>query len=148
MDEESEIFVMHIATLEAPLSRMTIHSLQKARITTLKQNEASIEVSTKYFNFADIFCKEKALVLPEQTDLNKHAIELENSKQLLYEPIYNLGPMELETLKIYIKTHLKTGFIQSPRSPTGTLILFDKKPDGSLQLYVNYRELNNLTIKN
>ncbi len=56
--------------------------------------------------------------------------------------------MELETLKTYIKTHLKTGFIWPFKSPSGALILFDKKPDDSLRLCVNYRGLNNLTIKN
>lgn len=82
------------------------------QISTLKQNEALIEVSIKYSNFSNIFSKEKALVLLEQIKFNKHAIKLQNSNQLLYEPIYSLGPIELEILKTYIKTHLKTGFIQ------------------------------------
>lgn len=56
--------------------------------------------------------------------------------------------MELETLKTYIKTHLKTKFIQLSKSSTGTRIFFDKKPDGSLHLYVNYWDLNILTIEN
>ena len=56
--------------------------------------------------------------------------------------------MELETLKTYIKTHLKTGFIRPSKSPAGAPILFDKKPDGSFCLCVDYRGLNNLTIKN
>ena len=56
--------------------------------------------------------------------------------------------MELETLKIYIKTYLKTGFIWPSKSPAGALILFNKKSDGSLWLCVNYQGLNNLTIKN
>ena len=86
--------------------------------------------------------------MPEQTDLNEHAIELEEHKQPPYGPIYSLGPVELETLKAYIKTHLKTGFIRLSKFPAGVLILFDKKPDGSLCLCVDYRGLNNLTIKN
>ncbi len=56
--------------------------------------------------------------------------------------------MELETLKTYIETHLKTGFIRPSKSPAGAPILFDKKPDGNLRLCVDYRGLNNLTIKN
>ena len=49
--------------------------------------------------------------LPENTGINKHAIKLQDGKQPPYGPIYSLGPMELETLKTYIETHLKTGFI-------------------------------------
>ena len=87
-------------------------------------------------------------MLPKQTELNKHAIKLEEGKQPPYGPIYSLGPVELETLKTYIETHLKTGFIQPSKSPAGAPSLFDKKPDGSLRLCVDYRGLNNLTIKN
>ena len=56
--------------------------------------------------------------------------------------------MELETLKTYIETNLANGFIQPLKSPAGALILFVRKPNGSLRLCINYRDLNNLTIKN
>ena len=56
--------------------------------------------------------------------------------------------MELETLKTYIETYLKTGLIQPFKSPAGTPILFDKKSDGSFCLCVDYQSLNNLIIKN
>ena len=56
--------------------------------------------------------------------------------------------MELETLKAYIETNLANGFIRPSKSPAGAPILFDWKSDGSLWLCVNYRGLNNLTIKN
>ena len=52
------------------------------------------------------------------------------------------------TLKTYIKTHLKTRFIRPSKSPAGAPILFNKKSDDSLHLCVDYRGLNNLTIKN
>ena len=56
--------------------------------------------------------------------------------------------MELETLKTYIETYLKTGFIRPCKSLVGAPIFFGKTPDGSLRLCVDYRGLNNLTIKN
>lgn len=77
--------------------------------------------------------------LPENTGINKHTLELIDGKQPPYKPIYSLGPVELETLKTYIKTHLKTGFIRSSKSPAGVPILFDKKRDDSLHLWVNYQ---------
>ncbi len=86
--------------------------------------------------------------LPKNTGINEHVIELVEVKQLPYGPIYSLGPVELETLKAYIETHLKTGFIRPSKSSAGAPILFDKKPDGSLRFCVDYRGLNNLTIKN
>ncbi len=56
--------------------------------------------------------------------------------------------MELETLKAYIENNLANGFIRPSQSPAGALIFFDKKPDGSLRLCMDYQGLNNLTIKN
>ena len=114
----------------------------------LKQDECPTKVLVKYLDFADVFSVEKALVLPERIELNKHAIKLEDNKQLLYEPIYSLGPIEPKTLKIYIEIHLKTGFIWPSKSLASALILFDKKLDGSLCLCIDYWGLNNLTIKN
>ncbi len=86
--------------------------------------------------------------LPDNTRINEYAIELIDGKQSLYRLIYTLSPVELETLKTYIETHLKTGFIRPSKLFAGAPILLDKKPDGSLRRYVNYRGLNNLTIKN
>ena len=80
--------------------------------------------------------------------MNKHAIELEEGKQLPFGPIYSLRPVELETLKTYIETNLANGFIRLFKSPARAPILFDKKPDGSFCFCVDYWSLNNIMIKN
>ena len=123
-----------------------IYPDRAAQIAFLLAKE--VRIPDKYSDFANVFLEEKPLVLPKRTELNEHAIDLEDGKQPSYRPIYSLGPIELDTLKTYIKTHLKTGFIQRSKSPTGAPILFDKKPDGSLYLCVDYWGLNNLMIKN
>ena len=145
-DENSETFLVHVAALEAPLAEMSIHPDREAQIASLLTEKVTIP--EEYSDFADVFSEKKVLVLPEQTNLNEHAIKLEGKKQPLYGPIYSLGPVELEILKAYIETHLKTGFIRPFKSPASTPILFNKKPDGSLCLYVDYWGLNNLIIKN
>ena len=101
-------------------------------------NEAPTSIPTEYSDFADVFSPELASELPEHTEINDHAIELVDDRQPLYEPIYSLGPVELETLKTYIETNLKNGFIRPSKSPAGAPILFDKKPDGSFRLCVDY----------
>ena len=47
-----------------------------------------------------------------------------------------------------METNLANGFIKPSKSPAGAPILFDQKSDRSLWLYVDYRGLNNLTMKN
>ena len=86
--------------------------------------------------------------LSENTGINKHVIKLVKGKQPSYSSIYSLDPVEMETLKAYIETYLKTGFIWPSKFPADTPILFEKKPDGSLHLCINYQSFNNLTIKN
>ena len=125
---------------------MSIHPAKKAQLALLLTEEVTMLV--KYSNFADVFSEKLANVLPERTEANEHAIKLEKGKQPPYGPIYSLGPVELETLKTYIKTNLANGFIRASKSPAGAPILFVRKPDGSLRLCVDYRGLNNLTIKN
>ena len=131
---------------------MLVHSKRQtqieAQIGALLFNEAPIEVLAEYSNYSNVFSAEHAAELPENTRMNKHAIKLEKGKQPLFGPIYSLELVELETLKTYIKTNLANGFIWPSKSPAGAPILFDRKPDGSLRLCVDYWGLNNLTIKN
>ena len=140
--------MVHIAPLEALLAGMVIHLSQKAQISALIQNEAPIKFLSKYADYADIFSFNLAIELPKDTGINKHVIELQDGKQPLYRPIYRLGFVKLEILKTYIKTYFKTRFIQPSKSAAGAPILFNKKPDRSLRLCVDYQGLNNLTIKN
>uniref|UniRef100_A0A8C5MFT5 CCHC-type domain-containing protein n=1 Tax=Leptobrachium leishanense TaxID=445787 RepID=A0A8C5MFT5_9ANUR len=62
--------------------------------------------------------------------------------------IYPLSEPELETLKEYISENLKKGFIRPSTSPAGAPIFFVGKKDGGLRPCVDYRALNNITIKN
>ena len=107
-----------------------------------------VTVLTKYSDFADVFLEKSANVFSERTRANEYTIKLKKGKELLYRPIYSLEPVELETLKTYIKTNLANDFIWALKSLAGALILFVCKPNGSFCLCINYHELNNLTIKN
>ena len=86
--------------------------------------------------------------IPENTGINEYAIELEEGKQSYFGPIYSLEPIELKTLKTYIKANLANGFIRPSKFLVKALILFDRKPDRIFRLYVDYWGLNNITIKN
>ncbi len=55
---------------------------------------------------------------------------------------------ELLVLKKYLKENLAKGFIRVSSSPVAAPILFVRKPGEGLRLYVDYRGLNDITIKN
>ena len=62
-------------------------------------------------------------------------------------PIYILFYTQLEILKNYLDKNLKKNFIQEAKIITEFLILFILKKDEKLRLYINYRKLNIIIIK-
>lgn len=127
---------------------MSIYTFHIAHVLALKWDKTSINILAEYTDYVDILLFNLVIELPKNIEINKYVIELIDSKQAFYWPIYALSSVELETLKIYIKTYLRTEFIQPSKSPIGASILFDKKTNGNFYLFVNYQSLKNLTMKN
>nr|GEV46085.1 hypothetical protein [Tanacetum cinerariifolium] len=61
---------------------------------------------------------------------------------------YRMAPSEMRELSVQLQKLLKKGFIRSSSSPWGAPVLFVKKKDGSFRMYIDYCELNKLTVKN
>ena len=104
-------------------------------------------IPTEYQVFTKVFSKKKVNKLLVHRTHN-HAINLKGTGDPLFGPLYNLSGNELKVLWDYLADNLAKGFIQALTSPSGVPILFVKKKDGTLQLCVNYQELNHLTWKN
>ena len=105
-----------------------------------------IVLLVKYADFADVFSLTLVRKLPPHTS-HDHAIETSNS-QLRFGSIYPLSAVELDVLKKYIEDNLEKGFIIPSTSSVGAPILFTKKKDGGLQIYIDFWDLNALTCKN
>ena len=73
LDEHVEAFVVHVTSL----STMALHPAREAQIASLVIEE--VQIPSKYLDFLDVFLEEKASILPKATDLNQHAIELQES---------------------------------------------------------------------
>ena len=145
LNVDDKTFMVYIAALAEPII-MPIYPSCHTQVAALTSEK--IRISAEYSDFSNVFSSDSAAELPEHTGINNHPINLLNDKQPPYGLIYNLEPVELETLKNYIKANIASGFIRPFKSPTGGPILFVQKKDGSLRLCVDYRGLNNLTIKN
>ena len=57
-------------------------------------------------------------------------------------------PLELRELKTQLQELLEQGFIRPSVSPWGASVLFVRKKDGSLRLCIDYKMLNQVTVKN
>jgi hypothetical protein len=105
------------------------------------------EISMQYHNFKDVFEKKNANILLEYRSYD-YAIELQDGAQPPFGPIYNLSQTELAALYEYIDENLSNFFIRYSNSPAGAPILFVKKKDGYLRMYVDYRGLKKVIKKN
>ena len=117
-------------------------------MTLISDNQPKQTVlPSKYSDFQDVFDKTKATLLPEHHSYDC-TIDLKPDTTPPWGPIYGLSEPETKALQDYIKENLANGFIWHSKSPAGAPVFFVKKKDGSLHLCVDYRGLNNITIKN
>lgn len=112
-----------------------------------KELTAKIILPTEYTDFADIFSNQNADVLPKHS-MHDLAIKTEERKQLLFNLVYNHSAMKLQTFCEYINNMLAKIFITSSKSPINAPVLFTKKKNGGLHLYIDYQSLNTITLKN
>ena len=74
--------------------------------------------------------------------------QIKIKKQFTFEFIYVLFEIKFNVFKKYLNTNLKKKFIKKFESSTKYSIFFTLKKNDKFRLYVNYRKLNDITIKN
>lgn len=94
--------------------------------------------------FSDVFPKLPGLPLEREIEL---CIDVILDINFISMPPYRMAPLELKELKEQLQELLENGFIRPSTSPWGTPILFVRKKDESLRLYIDYRQLNKVTVK-
>uniref|UniRef100_A0A8D0AQG0 Reverse transcriptase n=1 Tax=Sander lucioperca TaxID=283035 RepID=A0A8D0AQG0_SANLU len=118
-----------------------LKSAQPTCINTLRsQPPEPTDLSTVppiYHDLAEVFSKEKALSLPPHRPYDC-SIDL----------LYNLSAPEREAMEQYIGESLKSGIIRSSSSPVGAGFFFVSKKDKTLRPCIDFRGLNNITVKN
>jgi hypothetical protein len=96
--------------------------------------------------FSDVFPKDLP-GLPPKRDV-EFVIELKPGTAPISRRSYRMPPNELAELKTQLQDLLEKGFIRPSSSPWGCLAIFVKKKDQTLRMCMDYRPLNEDTIKN
>jgi hypothetical protein len=96
--------------------------------------------------FPDVFPKDLP-GLPPKRDV-EFVIELKPGTAPISRRLYRMPPNELAELKTQLQDLLEKGFIRPSSSPWGCPTIFVKKKDQTLRMCVDYRPLNEVTIKN
>lgn len=76
-----------------------------------------------------------------------HTIRLREGEEARFGAIYGMSPDELISLNEYIEANLSKGFIRTCSSPAGAHVLFIKTGVESLKLSIDYRGINERTVK-
>jgi hypothetical protein len=97
------------------------------------------------WEFSDMFPDDLPGMPPERAIEFK---ELQPSTAPIAKTAYKMSPVEMKELKIQPQGLLDKGYIRPSTSPWGCSVLFVEKKDKELHLYVDYRPLNVVTIKN
>ena len=97
--------------------------------------------------FNDVFPEEMPKGLPPSRQTG-HTIELLEDAKPTFRPLYRLSPFEHEEVRKQVADLLDKGWIEPSSSPFGAPILFVQKKDKSLRMCVDYRALNQQTVKN
>nr|XP_051207141.1 uncharacterized protein LOC127322763 [Lolium perenne] len=97
-------------------------------------------------DFPDVFPEELPGMPPDRAV--EFVIELEPGTAPISKRPYKMGPNGLAELKKQLDELQKLGFIQPSTSPWGCPTIFVKKKDKTDRLVVDYRPLNEKTIKN
>ncbi|GJW40562.1 putative reverse transcriptase domain-containing protein [Tanacetum coccineum] len=117
-----------------------------AHVTKKKSNEKRMEDVPVIRDFLEVFPKElPGLPPPRKVEFQ---IDLVPRAAPVARAPYRLAPSEMKELSVQLQELLEKGFIRPISSSWGAPVLFVKNKDGSFRMCIDYRELNNLTIKN
>ena len=78
--------------------------------------------------------------LPPKLDID-HAIELVPGIVLSKQASYCMPLVHLEKLKRQLKQLVDGGLLRPSKAPYDALVLFQRKKDGTLRIYVDYHTL-------
>ncbi len=101
------------------------------------------QILVEYHDLIEAFSKTKASQLPPHRT-SDCAIELQPNS---HPPRGRVFPLSHESMKAYIKEEIAKGFICPYTSPASARFFFAKKKDGGLRPCIDYRSLNDLTVK-
>ena len=144
-------FAFCLRYLEALIDDFTLRpqslNLLSATLNISKDTNPRDVLPSHYHDFIDVFDRKQADKLPPHRPWD-HSIDLQPGKQPPAAKPYSMNHHELKALRSYLDKELSKGFIRVSRSPAAAPVLFVKKANGDLRFCIDYRGLNNISVKN
>ena len=171
ISSDSSIHLLSHVELDRAIKRKQVDSVQAIMMRQLEsddqstQNSNPVNVNTEEQNnikeptewtetrkqllheYRDVFPTDLPSGLPPTRSVD-HRIELKPGSAPTNRPTYRMSPTELDEVKKQIDQLMESGFIRPSKSPFGAPLLLVKKKDGTMRMCIDYRALNDITIKN
>jgi hypothetical protein len=148
--KQQDVFPISLraASIYARRANIRLYVVTIAQINDLLADHAEPEptLPPEIADFPDVFSPKEADKLPPHRP-GDHHVQLKEGATLPFGPLYGMSREELKALKEWIEENLRKGFIRPSSSPVASPVLFVKKQDGGLRFCVDYRALNNVTVK-
>jgi hypothetical protein len=77
-----------------------------------------------------------------------HKIELQSGKDPPYQKTRPMSSEKPKCVRKWLDKNLEKGFIRKSKARCAASSLLAAKPGGGMRIYQNYKNLNNITIKN
>ncbi|KAK1646343.1 hypothetical protein QYE76_064148 [Lolium multiflorum] len=122
------------------------HTQIEVELKLNSMKEVKVEDIPIVNEFQDVFPTELPGMPPDREI--EFTVDLIPGTSPIAKAPYKMGPTELKELKEQLDDLEQKGFIQESISPWGSPVIFMDKRDGGRRMCGDYRNLNNVTIKN
>jgi len=115
----------------------------------MEEDHRKIEemVPKKFLKWRKVFGKVESERMPMRKVWD-HAIDLKETFKLQKGKIYPLSKNEREEVQNFVEDQLRKGYIRPSKSPQTSPVFFVGKKDSCKRIVMDYRNLNDQTIKN
>ena len=151
-DGELVVQVSQVASenIQPPRVRTDIHRqssqdlLKKMDCSTILNKTQRCQLETLLEEFSDVFAADEDDLGCTQSAT--HRIQLEDNRPVKL-PYRRIPPAFLQEVKDHLQQLLQQGVIRESNSPYSSAVVLARKKSGSLRMCVDYRALNQKTIK-
>ncbi|GKC39446.1 enoyl-[acyl-carrier-protein] reductase, mitochondrial [Tanacetum coccineum] len=119
----------------------------KLVIPTWMENQSNLQSELQQLldSFDDVF--DNPTHLPPKRILD-HSIALKEGSNPINLRAYRYGPVQKNVIEDMVQEMLKSGIIRESQSEFASPVVLVKKKDSTWRFCVDYRKLNNITVKN
>ena len=104
------------------------------------------KLQPEYHNYTEVFSVAESDKLSPHGSYD-HKIQLEPGKIPDHDPMYKMSTEKLHVLKKYLEDNFRKESICTSDSSNASSVLFVKKPGGGFRFCIDYRKLNDITVK-